>query len=56
MATMFESSNQTNGRQLLLKLYTERDTFQVGTNDWTKVQNRINVIIAQNFLEYINNR
>ena len=54
MATMSESSNQTNGRQLLLKLYTERDTFKEGTNDWTKVQNEINVIIAQNYLEYIN--
>ena len=54
MEQSFESSNQSNGRQLLLKLYTERDTFKEGTNDWTKVQNRINVIIAQNYLEYIN--
>ena len=51
---MLESSNQTNGRQLLLKLYTERDTLKEGSTDWMKVQNNINVIIAQNYLEYIN--
>ena len=54
MASMSESSNQTNGRQLLLGLYTERDSFKEGTSDWNRVQQSINKIIAQNFLEYVN--
>ncbi len=54
MAKMLESSNQTNGRLLLLKLYTERDTLKEGTSDWNKVQADINAIVAQNFLEYTN--
>ena len=54
MAKVFEPSNQTNGRQLLLGLYTKRDSFKEGTSDWVNVQQAINKIIAQNFLEYIN--
>ena len=54
MATMLESSNQTNGRQLLLKLYTERDTLKAGTTAWINVQQNIDKIVAQNFLEYLN--
>jgi len=54
MATMLESSNQTNGRQLLLRLYTERDTLKSGTIAWINVQQKIDKIVAQNFLEYLN--
>ena len=54
MAKMLESSNQTNGRQLLLRLYTERDTLKEGTIAWQNVQQNINKIVAQNFLEYLN--
>ena len=51
---MLESSNQTNGRQLLLELYTVRDTLKEGSTAWINIQNSINTIIAQNFLEYTN--
>ena len=54
MASMFDVGNQTNGQQLLLGLYTKRDSFKEGTSDWVCVQQAINKIIAQNFLEYIN--
>ena len=54
MVTMPKSRNQTNGRLLLLELYTERDSFKEGTSDWNRIQQSINKIIAQNFLEYIN--
>ena len=54
MEQSFESSNQSNGRQLLLELYKERDTFSEGTRAWQKVEDKIRTIVAQNFLEYTN--
>jgi len=53
-----ESGNKkmqsTNGRKLLLELYQQRDALHEGSNAWRKVQDAIDKIVAQNFLEFIN--
>jgi len=53
-----EQSNRglqsTNGRQLLLSLYQQRDALHEGSNAWRKIQDAIDKIVAQNYLEYLN--
>jgi hypothetical protein len=43
----------TKNRSLLLKLYQQLDEFK-DTRQEAKIQDSINQIIAQNYLEYVN--
>lgn len=55
MARSVEQSDNTNGRKLLLEeLRQEQEQYSEGSGQWAKLQETINRVIAQNFLEYIN--
>ena len=49
------TSQQQNGRDLLLKkLRQEQEQYGEGSCHWTLLEERINQLIAQNYLEYVN--
>lgn len=52
MEQSIRSLQPTNDRLLLLK--REQEEYGEGTSHWAILQEKINQIIAQNYLEYLN--
>lgn len=52
MATGNEIKQSTNDRLVLLR--EEQNLLSEGSKGWTRLQKRIDEIVAQNFLEYVN--
>lgn len=47
--------SSSNSKLLLEKLRKEQEQYGEGTANWAYVQEKINQIVAQNLLRYVNN-
>lgn len=54
MGTSIRPSNDTGCESFLLTLKKEQETYHEGSFEWADIQSKINQIIAQNYLEYLN--
>ena len=54
METRSRDSITTDGRSILLDLRQEQDTLPRDSNEWRIIQGQIDIIVAQQYLEYLN--
>lgn len=54
METRSRDSITTDGRSILLDLRQEQDTLPRDSNEWRVIQGQIDIIVAQQYLEYLN--
>ena len=46
--------NNTSSKSVLDKLKIEQEQYHEGSFEWTDIQEKMNQIIAENYLQYVN--
>ena len=54
METRSRDSITTDGRSILLDLRHEQDAHPRDSNEWREIRGQIDIIVAQQYLEYLN--
>ena len=54
METRSRDSITADGRSILLDLRHEQGSYPRDSNEWREIQGQIDIIVAQQYLEYLN--